>query len=92
MILKKNKISEIPAVVHVDNTARPQIVDSITNQSYYNIINEYYKFSGIPAIVNTSFNLHEEPLVCHPKDVIKALKQKAIDVLAIGTYLVELKN
>ena len=56
---------------------------NLTLLTYYKIIENYFKLSGIPIIVNTSFNLHEEPIVCTPNDAIRAFKQKAVDVLAI---------
>lgn len=83
-----DEVNEINAVVHVDNTARPQIVKEATNPSYYKIIKEYYKISGHGCIVNTSFNLHEEPIVNSPQDALRALKLDAIDVLAIGNFIV----
>jgi len=78
-----------PAVVHVDNTARPQLVDKKTDASYYKIIKEYYKLTGIPVIVNTSFNMHEEPIVCTPQDAIRSFKQGHLDYLAIGSFLLK---
>ena len=85
------KVKEINAVVHVDNTARPQVVKEENNERFYNIIKEYEKLSNIGCIVNTSFNLHEEPIVESPDDALRAFKQDAIDVLAINSYLVEKK-
>jgi len=78
-----------PAVVHVDNTARPQLINEKTNKSYYNIVKEYYKLTNIPTIVNTSFNMHEEPIVCSPKDAIRSFKKGHLDVLAIGNFIVK---
>lgn len=80
---------KIPAVVHVDNTARPHIVKKQDNERFHKIICEYNKLSGIPVIVNTSFNMHEEPIVCTPQDAIKALLENCVDILAIGNYWVE---
>jgi carbamoyltransferase len=77
-----------PAVVHVDGTARPQIVDADTNPSFHRIIKRYHERSGIPVIVNTSFNMHEEPIVCTPSDAIRAWKMSRLDNLAIGSFLV----
>ena len=77
-----------PAVVHVDGTARPQILSKSDNPSYYKILNEYYKITKIPALINTSFNLHEEPIVCTPDDAIRAVLAGELDYLAIGNYLV----
>ena len=70
----EDEVENIEAVVHVDNTARPQIVRRETNKSYYKILEEYLEISGIGCIVNTSFNLHEEPIVNSPEDAIRALK------------------
>jgi len=76
-----------PAVIHVDGTARPQIVDSKTNPSFYQIIKHYYELSGVPVVVNTSFNMHEEPIVCTPEDAIRSYSQGQLDNLAIGKFL-----
>lgn len=78
-----------PAVVHVDGTARPQIIDKETNPSYYKILEEYYKITKLSSIINTSFNMHEEPIVCSPDDAIRSFKKGHLDYLAIGNFLVE---
>lgn len=77
-----------PAVVHIDGTARPQIIRKEDNISYYEILEEYYKLTGIPSLVNTSFNMHEEPIVCSPDDALRAFLSGDLDNLAIGGYLV----
>ncbi len=77
-----------PAAVHVDGTARPQLVRADTNSSFYRIIQEYYRLSGIPSIINTSFNMHEEPIVNSPSDAIRAFLQGNLDYLAISNFLV----
>jgi carbamoyltransferase len=77
-----------PAVVHIDNTARPQIIDKYTNESYYKILHEYHKLTGVPSIVNTSFNMHEEPIVCTPSDALRAFRDGEIHYLALEKYLV----
>lgn len=77
-----------PAVVHVDGTARPQIIRKQDNPSYYKIIEEYYKLTGIPSLINTSFNMHEEPIVCTPSDAARSFISGNLDYLAIGNYLV----
>ena len=74
-------------VVHLDNTARPQIVREKDNSSYYKIIKEFQKLTGVPMIINTSFNIHEEPIVCTPDDAIRAFKLGHLDYLAIGDFL-----
>ena len=78
-----------PGVIHIDGTARPQIVDKRTTPSYHKIIDEYRKITGLPTIINTSFNMHEEPIVCSPYDAARAFKMGAADYLAIGKYLVK---
>jgi len=78
-----------PAAVHVDGTARPQLIREEVNPSYYRIIKEYFNLSGIPSLINTSFNMHEEPIVNSPKDAIRAFLQGNIDYLAVGNFLVQ---
>ncbi len=76
-------------VVHVDGTARPQIVHREENPSYYRIIEEYSRRTGVPVVVNTSFNIHEEPIVRTPSDAFRAFLDSALDYLAIGPFLVK---
>jgi carbamoyltransferase len=75
-----------PAAVHVDGTARPQLVQRENNPGYYDIIQEYEKLSGIPCLINTSFNMHEEPIVCSPKDAVRAFVDGQIDGLVMGPF------
>lgn len=77
-----------PAAVHVDGTARPQLVTERSNPSFYRILNEYYRLTGIPSVINTSFNMHEQPIVCTPEDAIRAFLQGNLDYLAISNLLV----
>ena len=81
----------LQAVVHVDGTARPQIVRKKDNPYYYDIIDEFYKLSGCGAIVNTSFNVHEEPIVSTPQTAFKALNDRRIDVLILEEYMLRYK-
>jgi carbamoyltransferase len=78
-----------PATVHIDGTARPQVINEKDNPSYYKILKEYHKLTGIPTLVNTSFNMHEEPIVCSPQDAVRSFLQGHLDYLAIGKYLVK---
>jgi carbamoyltransferase len=78
-----------PAVVHIDGTARPQLIHHDCNPSYYRILNEYYKITGLPSLINTSFNMHEEPIVCTPQDAIRGFIQGDLDYLALGNYLLQ---
>lgn len=78
-----------PAAVHVDGTARPQLVTEEINPSYYKILKEYHKLTGIPSLINTSFNMHEEPIVCTPADAIRAFTLGHLEYLAIGNFIAE---
>jgi carbamoyltransferase len=79
---------QCPAAVHVDGTARPQLVSDQTNRSYHRILRRYFELTGIPAMINTSFNMHEEPIICSPDDAIRAFLAGRLDYLAIGNFLV----
>lgn len=81
-------IKKAPAVCHVDGTARPQVVKESANPSYYKILKAYEKRTGLPLLVNTSFNMHEEPIVCTPEDALRSLERGCVDVLSIGPFLV----
>jgi carbamoyltransferase len=76
-----------PAAVHVDGTARPQLVTATSNPSFHRILTEYHALTGLPSVINTSFNMHEEPIVCSPDDAIRAFLQGNLDYLAIGDFL-----
>lgn len=76
-----------PGVVHIDGTARPQLVRREDNPKYYRIIQEYYEITGLPVVINTSFNMHEEPIVCSPEDAVRAFQLGHLDYLAIGPFL-----
>jgi carbamoyltransferase len=76
-------------VVHVDGTARPQLVRREDNPSYWRILDAYRRRTGTPTIINTSFNLHEEPIVRSPQDAVRAFLDSALDFLAMGDFLVE---
>ncbi len=79
-------LSRIPAVVHVDGTARPQLVRPEVNPLYHRLISAYHALSGIPLVLNTSFNVHEEPIVCAPAEAVRAFVEKRVDCLAVGPY------
>ena len=76
-----------PGVVHIDNTARPQMVSVEDNPSAHKILSYYNELTGLPVLINTSFNMHEEPIVCSPYDAVRAFKLGHIDYLAIGHWL-----
>lgn len=77
----------IPAVVHVDGTARPQTVSRRTNPRYWRLINEFGKLTGVPVLLNTSFNI-QEPIVCRPEDAIRTFQNASFDALVLENNLV----
>ena len=88
---KKEFARENPAVVHVDGTARPQVIKSNFNKIYYEVVRHYCEKTGNKSLINTSFNQHEQPIVCTPEDAINSLMMNNVDYLAIGNYLVKKK-
>ena len=80
--------AQSPGVVHVDGTARPQILDPDTAPDFYKIGVAYHKLTGIPSLINTSFNMHGEPIVCTPEDALRSFNDGKLDYLAIGNWLV----
>jgi carbamoyltransferase len=78
---------KIPAVVHVDGSARPQMVNRDANPRYWNLIEEFRKISGIPMLLNTSFNV-QEPIVCTPQDAINTFNKANFDALVLENCLV----
>jgi carbamoyltransferase len=86
--VKEHWREKIPAVVHVDDTARPQIIDRSRNPLYYDILTAFKARTGLPVMVNTSFNVHEEPIINTPAECAKALKDGRIDyvVTDAGVY------
>jgi len=85
---KKGRM-DAPATVHVDKTGRLQVIERQDNPLYYDLIEAYRKKTGVPIIINTSFNVRGEPIVCTPKDAITCFLTTAIDYLVIGSYLVK---
>lgn len=81
--------SEIPAVTHVDYSARVQTVHAETNPKYHSLIKKFKEKTGCPVVVNTSFNVRGEPIVCTPEDAFRCLMGTEIDVLVIGNCWVE---
>ncbi|WP_297465621.1 carbamoyltransferase [Thermococcus sp.] len=77
-----------PAVVHVDGTTRPQAVRREVNPTYHSIIKKFEKKTGIGAVLNTSFNLHGEPIVCSPEDALRTFRKAGLDLLFIEGFVV----
>lgn len=88
----KEKRALLPAVTHVDGTARVQTVNKYVNRRLWNLVKEFENITGVPVLLNTSFNLKSEPIVCSPEDAISCFKRSKIDCLVLGNYIVEKKN
>ncbi len=83
------KADKIPAVRHVDGTARVQTINRAQNQAYYDLLQRFKELTGIPILVNTSFNTRTEPMVCSPRDAVECFWTSPLDALAIGSFLLE---
>lgn len=81
--------SDIPAVTHIDYSARVQTVEHETNPDYYDLIKEFDRQTGCPVVVNTSFNVRGEPIVCTPEDAYRCFMRTHIDCLVLGPFLLE---
>jgi carbamoyltransferase len=92
--LEKLKVvrSEVPAITHVDYSARIQTVTKEDNPLFYSVIEEFYKKTGCPMIVNTSFNVRGEPIVCRPEEAYKCFMRTGMDYLIMGSYLLDKKK
>jgi len=84
-----DKADRIPAVRHVDGTARIQTINRQQHPLYYDLIHAFQKQTGVPVLVNTSFNTRGEPIVCSPRDAIECFWTSPLDALVIGPFLLE---
>ncbi len=82
-----NKRSSIPAVTHVDYTARIQTVSEKSNTKFYKLLEEFFKITGCPILINTSFNVRGEPIVCSPDDAINCFMSTDLDILVMQNYV-----
>jgi carbamoyltransferase len=87
--VRPEKRAVIPAVTHVDGSARPQTVEKEVNSLFWRVIDEFAKRTGVPVILNTSFNLRGEALVNTPTDAVRTFFSSGMDALVIGNFLVE---
>jgi carbamoyltransferase len=85
--IRPERRQQIPAVTHVDGTGRLQTVDRITNPRYYAVIEAFFRLSGVPMVLNTSFN-ENEPVVCRPEEALDCFLRTKMDLLVLGNYLV----
>ena len=79
----------MPAVVHVDGTVRVQTVDAATAPRYHALLRAFERKTAVPVVLNTSFNVKGEAIVCTPRDAIRCFAATGLDALAIGAFLVE---
>jgi carbamoyltransferase len=86
--IRQDKRVHIPAVTHVDGTGRLQTVTKVGNPIYYNLIDSFDKITGIPMLLNTSFN-ENEPVVCSPEEALNCFLRTKMDVLVLGRWVVE---
>lgn len=87
-LAKDRMKKEAPAVVHIDGTARVQMVSEKENKPYHDLIKNFQELTGVPIILNTSFNVKGEPIVCTPKDALRTFFTTGLDALFIGDFLV----
>jgi carbamoyltransferase len=90
-MVKKDKQKLIRGVINIDGSCRPQIITD-HNSKYAKLLLEYKKLSGIGVLLNTSFNLHGEPLVCSPEDALSTFSRTKAKYMVLGNYLLSKKN
>lgn len=87
--VREDERRAIPAVTHVDNSARIQTINREQNKPYYDLIKKFEKRTGCPVIINTSFNVRGEPIVCTPEDAYKCFMRTQMDTLVIGPFILD---
>jgi len=87
--VRSDKLEKIPAVVHVDGTARPQSVSQKANLRYYNLLSEFNKITKVPLLLNTSMNGPGEPIVCSPMDAVRLFYSTGLDCLVMNNYIIK---
>jgi carbamoyltransferase len=84
-----DKAARIPAVRHVDGTARVQTIHRDQHPLYYDLLKAFQRRTGVPVLVNTSFNTRGEPVVCNPRDAVECFWTSPLDALVIGPFVLE---
>jgi len=92
LITSQGKKKGIPAVTHKDNSARIQTVAKDVNPRYWNLINKFHEKTGTPVIINTSFNVRGEPIVCTPEDALKCFLRTQMDILVMHNFIIDKKD
>jgi len=88
MVAPVKKPEIIPAVTHVDGTARLQTVSKDTNPLYYSLIHNFFKITGVPVVINTSMNVRGEPIVNTPEQAFEMILKTDMDILVMGNFMV----
>jgi carbamoyltransferase len=88
----EDKADKIPAVRHTDGTARIQTINKQQNKAYYDLLKAFYRRTGVPVLINTSFNTLGKPIVCTPRDAIECFWSSPFDALIIGSFIIEKDN
>lgn len=89
---KKERVKDFSATVHIDNTCRVQTVSTKSNKKFYNLILKIFKKTGVPILLNTSFNVKGQPIVNTPEDALDCFLKYNINYLVIGKYVLEKKK
>jgi carbamoyltransferase len=87
--VKPEKADQIPAVRHTDGTARIQTVNERQHKNYYDLLKAFQRKTGVPVLVNTSFNTLGKPIVCTPRDAVECFWSSPFDALVIGSFVIE---
>jgi carbamoyltransferase len=87
--VREDRKDKIPAVRHVDGTARIQTINRSQNEPYYDLLKAFQARTGVPVLVNTSFNTRGEPIVCSPRDAVECFWTSPLDALVIGPFILE---
>ena len=88
-MVREKKQKEVPAITHVDGTARPQTVSKKINPLYWRLIKSFEEETSVPVIINTSFNIKGQPIVRTPRDAVKTFFNTGIEYLSIGNFLLD---
>jgi carbamoyltransferase len=87
--VRPDKKAVIPAVTHVDGTCRPQTISKDVNPVYFGILESFFQKTGVPVLMNTSFNVRGEPIVCRPVEALRCYSGTGMDALVIGSFLLQ---
>ncbi|OJW16930.1 carbamoyltransferase C-terminal domain-containing protein [Mucilaginibacter sp. 44-25] len=90
--VKEDKADQIPAVRHTDGTARIQTINEQQHKDYYDLLKAFERKTGVPVLVNTSFNTLGKPIVCTPRDAVECFWSSPFDALIIGSFVIEKEN